>query len=114
MGQREGETLEDKIDGLREEVIKLDGRVRLAPAWRGLLILAIVGTAWSVAQWHVDQTHQAHKQCESSNHGRAEIKQAFGDLYDQFITVSHNNPEAVKFKDQGMARINKGLPQRQC
>lgn len=57
---------------------------------------------------------KAHDQCVSSNHGRAEIKQAFADLYDGFIKASGNSQAAVDFKNQRMAQLERGLPQRQC
>jgi hypothetical protein len=60
---------------------------------------------------------KAHDQCVSTNHSRAEIRQAFGKLGNAFVVATHGTPkeaDAVAFKSSLLADLDKGLPQRHC
>lgn len=87
--------------------------VRWAAGVVGLLVLGV--SLFAIVTWQQDD-RRVHDQCVSSNHGRAEIKQAFGDLYDSFVAVSppDKKPLAVLFKKDRMKALDKGLPQRVC
>lgn len=84
---------------------------RLIVTALGVAVLIGVIFWWSVTD---QNNRQAHDQCVASNHGRAEIKQAFADLYDGFIAATGNNERAVEFKKTQMAKLERGLPQQDC
>lgn len=104
----------ERLEQLSDKVDHLAGRIQLQPIVRIIigvaLALALVGNVWNA----LDRADQKHRQCVSSNGGRAAIKDAFADLYDGFITASHNSPEAVKFKRERMRSLDKRLPQKEC
>lgn len=80
------------------------------------LALFLLGTGFILYAAIQTDHNRMHDSCISSNHSRAEIKQAFSDLYDGFIVASGPSADsrARQFKADRMKQLEKGLPQRSC
>ncbi len=72
-------------------------------------IAVVVASAFSL--WQVGPVAE-REACQTSNRTRAEIRQAFATLGDQFIAATGGRQDAIDFKRDLLADLD--LPQRKC
>lgn len=94
-------------------------RLRNMLAAISVMLLITVGLIWwdgrAADDRAIRQTLAAeHARCVAANNARQEIKDAFEALYDGFITATAGSQSALDFKAEGMANLERGLPQRDC